>query len=205
MPLEVLMRGRTSDVPSTLIVNDKSAEFLWGLKQTIFSSPFSSQDERKTTYIELVYEGQYPGPIEKIALKLLATVVGLLGYPFEDDPNSKTLYLLCPSSLEQLKQHQRTRGNVDGRWALFGSKKLYKAFFHVLNEDKINGLKTDEDYIQIFNRINTRYNRHISELGNATGLEGKLESWREFKEVFRNDPLIAQYIRMAEEYLSSTK
>ena len=197
MPLEVLIGVRKNEVLPTVTIKNKPAEFLWGMKYTRETPSSSSQDERKTTYIELVYEGQYPRLIEKIAVKLLATVVGLLGYPFEEDPNSKALYLLSPSSLEQLKPGYSIPGVVDGRWVLFGSKKLYKAFFRVLNEDKINGLITDEDYIQIFNRINARYNKYFCELGNAAGLERKLETLKEFKEVFRNDPLIRPYINIA--------
>ena len=136
MSLDLLLRlltRKSDDVPHQITVFTSSAtrgepaEFLWGIvyrKITHSADPKSGSQLVPKEHVELLYKGAYG-----------------------------EIYLVRPSSKEDIRQIAEITGIRDRRYAIFGSAKLYKAFFEVLNADKIEGKINEDDYMRMFNTI----------------------------------------------------
>lgn len=86
----------------------------------------------------------------------------------------------------------------DLRYRIFGSRRLYEAFLHVLDQQRLSKSISDVEYLKLIERVDHRFKRMDCEWKNAPFLYKK-HTLREFREVFANDPLISPYLRIAKE------
>jgi len=113
---------------SSEAVRGEPAAFLWGImyqKITAVADPRLGNMLVPKTFVELVYESR-----------------------------SGEIYVVKPKSTEDMQQTMEVTGIVDRRYKVFGSTDLYKAFFGMLNSDRIEGKIDERDYMQIFTAIN---------------------------------------------------
>ncbi|MBI2658760.1 hypothetical protein HYX05_01495 [Candidatus Woesearchaeota archaeon] len=87
-------------------------------------------------------------------------------------------------------------GLEDTSYLLFGSKRLYKAFLHVLDEQKRRKSITDEEYLKVLERVNIR-SRKMNYQMSGKSIFHRNEVLRQFREVLGEYPLIRPYLAMA--------
>ena len=193
--LELLLKGRT-DIPNSITINNRPAEFLWGLKYSIEQAyPESSENMVK---FELLYE-ILPTKLNK----LFGAIFKKLNLAVQEDLLSPVPYAVSLTSLEDIPKLQKGYIPADYRCALFASKKHYKAFFQALNDDLINGLVSNEDYMRISERVNIRSKKALDESMKPAMFLKKSQTIKEFREVFCNDPLLRPYLDRAEFYVKN--
>ena len=173
-----LIKGEETDglagklIPDTLTINGKTTRFVRGL---VYQREVSSNGHPSTlTEIELVYER----------------------------PNHGLLYVVKPVSLDTFNSNSEFFPVEDLRYLIFGSRKLYKAFFQVLNEEKRKKLISKEGYLHIFHKVNTLSNEMYRVLGGACVLL-KRRVIRDYRKELEQDPLVRRYIDIARTYLIS--
>ncbi|MBI2656197.1 hypothetical protein HYX03_00475 [Candidatus Woesearchaeota archaeon] len=184
--IDVLTQDNMGGLPRKVTVlypvtmSKEPAEFIRGL---VYSGPTRSRvaSEARTDFeerieIELIYEG----------LKS--------GIP----------YVLKPTSLSEVTENLEIIGNKDYRYFLFGnifgSTEIYKAFFEVLNQDRVMGRIKDQTYIDIVVKVKNTFDEMSTALS-KTSIFSKLRVLRQFRRLLRQDSLISYYMHKAESYL----
>lgn len=185
MSLDSLVDIGESRPPQTLKIKGKQAKFLFGIKYVPIT--YSSKP-----LFELVYERPDIGVHDILIVNLLK----IIGYEDSRDSNSGIPYILNTSSLEELNTNS-IEPKRDYRYILFGSRAVYKSFFNVLNEKRLSGSISKEDYQKVYDRIQFLFEALHNEVKSTKNLFVIVGSIKHFIKEFERDEIIAPYLEEA--------
>ncbi len=190
--LEIITKEKVKDLLGNdmviLLVGRQFAEFISGFVHKSEESLDSSIIE-----IELVYEvtrSRVADSVTKALKKLGHESRGVINDVF---------YSLQSDSLEKLSRDSEILVYDDPRFMLFESRELYKSFLHALGKSKLDEVISEEEFLRVINRLNTRAAKMKYYYDIASIFE-RNEVITEFRRVFNNDPLLTPYIKMARDY-----
>lgn len=194
----VLTSENIGDLSDKLRVTNMSAKFWFGVHY-MRSIDNDSGVPSKIPVIELVYEAPKPASL-RLWEYLMLEKSDLLNdeYKYRSAHYKATLH-----SFDELESGIKLYScDMDERYRIFGSRKLFKAFFDEINKDRLNGVIKDEEYMRLFDEVERRCNKMICELGNARS-EDILEVIKEFRNVFRSNTLIVPYLARAKSIVNA--
>lgn len=175
MSLEVYIGGKKpNSIPSRLIVNNEPAEFLWGVQYSrMVNTDAPPENQSIVKRIELVYEGT----------------------------ESKALIIVSPNSLEELMPNGSVNGVPDTRFILFGSNfeqdslqeaiRLYKSFFSKMNQKRLDGTITEDEYMRAYKTINSLWNHLYVDINKAADSVTKGRMIMQYAKLLSLDPDIS--------------
>ncbi|MBI2654716.1 hypothetical protein HYX02_07985 [Candidatus Woesearchaeota archaeon] len=186
MTLDMLLGEESRIPPQTLYIKGRQASFLFGVKR------LSKKDNHPKTIFELLYETELNGMNDIEIIKILEKV----GYE-DQDLNSGTLYAVETYALEVLSPKSITKGYRDYRYMLFGSRAIYKSFFNILNERRINSSLGQEGFQCIYDNVGSSFKGFSDKFGSTKNESERMDIVRWAIEDFERDELIAPYIEEA--------
>lgn len=194
MPLEVLTEEgfrRLIDHKAAQVFDGNGFKFITAYKEPVNPSVIR---------VEVKYE-----KLRSRAVEILAICVNKLGGNFfglDMGPIYSARGLITPQN--NSNQILGFEDVEDLRYRIFGSRRLYHAFLHALDQQKLSESISEAEYLGVIERVDSRFKKMYCEWKNAPLLYKK-QTLREFREVFENDPLISPHLRMAKEIVQSQK
>lgn len=183
MSLDALLQAGENVPPRTVKIKGRNARFLFGVE-------YRKADQ---TRFELVYESLRIGVRDVLIINLLK----LIGHEDSQDSESGVPYIVNTTSLEELSSENAIEPLRDYRYIIFGSRAIYKLFFKVLNEKRINGTISKEDYQKIYDRIMLLFDRLYNGVRSTKNLFVIISNVKYLIKEFEQDELIAPYLEEA--------
>lgn len=203
MSLEVLTIDRNGELISKLmkdLFGNNRVEYISGFVHTPEGPIDNRFQSKEITLVSEVSSSKSWGMMTKLLTRL--------GYSLEEMFDSGPIYsakTYCSDKIfEGVTLNSDVQVDEDLRYIIFGSRRLYKAFLQAIDQQKLSESISDMEYLGVMQRMGHRFKKMYCELGNAPFLY-RIQTLREFREVFANDPMISPYLRMAKEIAKSQK
>lgn len=190
MSLEILTQEKIKDLTGGL-----TSRVMFGSRMADFISGYIRNRGEYDQQIMLICEVPWSA-----SFGMFVRILETIGSRFFEELHAGVIYLVQPPSLDSLRENKDFYYDEDRRFILFGSRKLYKAFIHKVDEKRLRGLMSDEEYLEIFHRMNQRSRKLHAESVKVSLFDNSVLS--EYRRVFREDPLVRPYLKMAIEQLA---
>jgi hypothetical protein len=166
--LEVITREHNNSVPKEITIEGKPARCVLGF-----------------VYLRTTSSNEFP-------LQMITSADVIY-----EELGSKRLYKVN-APLDEINQTPQIHyAPEDLRYLLFGSKKLYRAFLDLLNDEKVSST----ELFNVFQKINNLFNEMWGTLQTVCFLL-KRRLIKDYRKELEQDPLIGPYIEKAKTYLA---
>ena len=126
------------------------------------------------------------------------------GIPIIGNPYFRTYFYTASSSFANVEANPARYFHKYRKHEIFYSKQLFESFFLLLNEERLKGKISDDEYTHIIDRLNQRYDSMRIWM-RRQGPHHRRNLLQEFRNEFYNDPLLNPHLMEAEARLKAQK
>lgn len=193
MSLEVLTERRIRELGGL-----KSAQIKINGRHADFVSGYMLDGLHEGESVELIYEVPCSA-----GFRLFVKAFEFLQNDMFEELYDGSLFRVQCKSLSSLNNERNFFTIEDTRFNLIGSRRIYKAFLTIIDDQKLKNLISDERYMAIFERLGRRLARMQVDVMQVP-LRDK-EVIREYRDVLEQDGLFQPYLSMAKGMCLGTK